>query len=194
MRSSEATGSADEYFDAVFQRAERVAEGLPLFDIGAINGRRIRHSPMRGDRLPRPDRADLARRLIADGKNEIHHGRVGFGEFVPALAAQSFGRQFERVQQLEGARMNSALRKAARAVAPEAAFPQWLSRDSAKMLRAELPVQRNRTLKGGRVMTPFLTRSRMQSAASSGFGSQHTPCGVSGVQQAASVIASIAHA
>src|SRR5450432_2574039 len=53
-----------------------------------MHRRRIRNAPMRRHRLPRPDRANFLRRVVADGKNKIHLGSVKLGEFIPALAPQ----------------------------------------------------------------------------------------------------------
>lgn len=73
------------------------------------------------DRMARPDRADLAGGVVADGDDEVQRRRAGRGELVPALAAQPLARQAELLEQRERDRMHLALGIAARAVPDEAA-------------------------------------------------------------------------
>ena len=58
---------------------------------GALDGGGILDAPVRRHRLARPDRAGLARGVVADREHEIHGGRAGFGELVPALRAKALG-------------------------------------------------------------------------------------------------------
>src|SRR5689334_318477 len=76
---------------------------------------------MGGDRIARPDRADLARGLIADGKDEIHDRRAGASELVPAFAAHFTDGQAKPIKQVQRQWMHCPLRKAAGAIALEAA-------------------------------------------------------------------------
>ena len=61
--------------------------------VAALDGGRILDAPVRGHRLPGPDRADLAGRAVADREDEVERRRTGLRELVPALAAQPFDRQ-----------------------------------------------------------------------------------------------------
>jgi len=53
----------------------------------------IRHSPMRGHGLSRPDRAGFSCGVVAVGKDKVHFYSAGLGEFLPALATRSGGGQ-----------------------------------------------------------------------------------------------------
>ena len=55
------------------KKALRNARALRL----ALDRRRILDAPMGGHRLAGPDRAGLARRIVADGEDEIELGRAG---------------------------------------------------------------------------------------------------------------------
>src|SRR5918994_5669954 len=68
------------------------------------------HAPMRGHRLPRPDRARFGRRLIADRKHKVHKWRLGSGELVPVLTAQLVRRKAIFFQKLQGKRVHAASR------------------------------------------------------------------------------------
>src|SRR5205823_6575714 len=57
--------------------------------------------------------------LVAHRKDEIQDRGVRTGEFVPALAAQTLGRQAQPFQQLKRKRMHRTLREAAGAVSFE---------------------------------------------------------------------------
>src|SRR3984893_17160525 len=105
--------------DAVFERDIRLAESFPLLSVRVLHGSRVRHAPMGGDRIARPDRTDFAGGLVADRKDKIHDRRAGPGELVPAFAAQAAGRQMKLFEQVESYGMNRAFRKAAGAIAFE---------------------------------------------------------------------------
>ena len=98
-----------------------IAKSLPALIFRALDDGGVGDAPMRGDRIARPDRADFAGGLVADGKDEIHHRRTGTDELVPALAAQTAGRQSEPLKKIERQRVHRAFREAAGAVALEPA-------------------------------------------------------------------------
>ena len=75
---------------------------------------------MRGHRLTRPHRADLAGRVVADREDEVEPGCARLGELVPVLAAQTIGRHPVPRQQLERERIHPARRMGARAEGAEA--------------------------------------------------------------------------
>src|ERR1700730_15836202 len=105
--------------DAIFERDIRLAESFPLLSVRVLHGSRVRHAPMGGDRIARPDRADFTGGLVADRKDKIHDRRAGPGELVPAFAAQAACRQMKLFEQVESYGMNRAFRKAAGAIAFE---------------------------------------------------------------------------
>ena len=55
----------------VLELGERPEERAALLLVGAFDGRGILDAPVRRHRLARPDRADLARRLVADREDEV---------------------------------------------------------------------------------------------------------------------------
>jgi hypothetical protein len=65
-----------------------------LFDLlwRTLHRRGIRHSPMSGHRLARPDWTNFLGRVIADGEYKIEFRRAGPGEFIPVLAARAVRR------------------------------------------------------------------------------------------------------
>src|SRR6202158_6330552 len=79
------------------------AIGLPDFSFDFIGGRRVRigDSPMRRHRGARPYWTYFASRLIADGEDEVHRGRAGLREFIPAFAAESGGGHPVVLEQLQ---------------------------------------------------------------------------------------------
>jgi hypothetical protein len=113
----------DKNLDPHFQGRKDVSESLPLFDLGSIDSSRIRQTPVGGDRLTRPNRADFARCVIADGEYKIHDGYTGPNKSIPALAAQSCGRQVERPQEPDSTRIDRTSGKTAYAETPEAISP-----------------------------------------------------------------------
>jgi hypothetical protein len=56
---------------------------------------------MRSDRMPGPHRADFAGRVVADSDDEVEFRCYRLRELVPALAAQTVGRQVQAFQQLQ---------------------------------------------------------------------------------------------
>ncbi len=69
---------------------------------------------MRGYRLPRPYRADLRSREIANRKYKVHLRRAGFRKFIPTLAPQTLDRQTRRLKLLQSVRIHSPGGMAAR--------------------------------------------------------------------------------
>src|SRR6516162_323439 len=137
---------AGKQLDARFERLIGIAEGADFLRFRPLHCSRVRHAPMGGHRVPRPHRADLTGGLVADSEHEIHHRRAGFGEFVPAFTAQPARLEMRLFDEIERQRVNRPFWESAGAVPPKSSFPQCSSSASAMMLRAELPVQRNRSL------------------------------------------------
>src|SRR3546814_6163200 len=81
----------------------------------AFNRGGVLDSPMRAHRPARPDRACLARRIIADGEDEVEAGRAGLREFVPAFRAQVLRFKAKLFEQGKRLRVDIALRGAASA-------------------------------------------------------------------------------
>src|SRR5262249_31584468 len=105
------------------ERVERVLERLSALAFAAARGGWVGNAPVCRHGMPRPHRAGLARRLIADRDDEIHLRRIRLGELVPAPAAQTLSPQAESGQEIKRQRMNGPFGKAAGAEAPEAALP-----------------------------------------------------------------------
>jgi hypothetical protein len=91
----------DEDRQAVLELVVGFEKSLALLRVVALHRGGIGDPPVRGHRLPRPDRADLAWRR-RNGKDEIQRGRAGLGELFPVLAAQAGGGQAVLLQQLDG--------------------------------------------------------------------------------------------
>jgi hypothetical protein len=102
---------------------------------------------MRRHRLSRPDWTGFARGGVADREDEIQFRRAGAGELVPALRPEAVGRVAIGVENPEREGVDPPLRMAACGERVEVA-PSLRKMLSAKIERALLPVQRNRTLKG----------------------------------------------
>src|SRR5436190_9374925 len=68
----------EEKVDASAELNERLLERTTLVLVAALNRRR--YAPMRADRAPRPDRAHLRSRRIANGEDEIDLGSGGPNE------------------------------------------------------------------------------------------------------------------
>ena len=114
-------GQREEKVDASAELNQRLLERTTLVLVAALNRRRVRYAPMRADRAPRPDRAHLRSRRIANGEDEIDLGSGGPNELVPALGARIAQRQSTSFEQLQRERIHFAGRMAARAVGAEAA-------------------------------------------------------------------------
>jgi hypothetical protein len=118
-----AMAKGEEELDAAFEHAEGVAKGDHALGFRAVGGRRIGHAPMRGDRMPRPDRADLAGGVVADGEDIIHVRRVRRGELRPAFRSQPVDRQLHLLQQRDRERIDRAFRVGTGAPRLEATLP-----------------------------------------------------------------------
>src|SRR5438445_6652189 len=55
----------------------------------SANRGRVGNSPVRRQRLPRPEWADFLCGVVADGNDEIERGSLGLGKLVPTLASQT---------------------------------------------------------------------------------------------------------
>src|SRR6185437_7381397 len=75
--------------------------------------------PMRVDRLAGPHGAGFARRVVADGEDEIHGWRARDREHIPALGMHVGRRVAEPRQKVDGVGMHRALGMAAGAEALE---------------------------------------------------------------------------
>src|SRR5258708_35896437 len=102
-----------EQLDPGFEFPKGLAKGQCLFGSSPLCGGRVSNSPMSGDRLTRPYRADFACRVVADCENEIQPRRARRGKLVPTFAAQVLGGQAHPVQKLQRQRMDRSFWKAA---------------------------------------------------------------------------------
>src|ERR1017187_3431251 len=64
-------GQARENIDPTFKSGIRMQKRTLLFCIGAFDGCRVFHTPVRRHRLTGPVRTDLAGRVVTDRKNEV---------------------------------------------------------------------------------------------------------------------------
>ena len=130
----------------------------------------VSDSPVCSNRLARPYGALLGPRLVADSEDVIESRTIGRGELVPTLRAQMLGLVGEFVEQLEDQRVDRTLGMAPRAVAFELPFAAGLMAHSAKTLRAELPVHKNKTLYSRLATKPCaFSILRLDTAASRAF-------------------------
>ena len=137
---------AHEDIDAVRQHPQRIRECEPHFRLGAGGCGWIGHTPMRRHWLPRPERTDLLRGVVADREDEIEFRCVRSRKLFPALGSQAGHVVVQPSQQIEGVGMNPAFRVASCRERSESACPDRLRIASAMIERAEFPVQRNKTL------------------------------------------------
>jgi hypothetical protein len=105
--------------DPAFEDAEGVAKRLAADGLRSLHGGGIEHAPMAGDGLARPNRTDLAGRLIANGDHKMHHGCARLCELIPTLAAHPFSGKTQRAPQTECEGMDLAFWETAGAKAPE---------------------------------------------------------------------------
>src|SRR5258706_4581576 len=103
--------------------------------------------PMCCHRLSRPHWTRFRRHLIADREDEIHERSIGLSELVPVLAAQPSCRKAIFFQKLNSEWIHAAGRMTARVKGFELTLPTESRIASAIILRAELPVHKNITLK-----------------------------------------------
>src|SRR5687768_9395 len=114
----------DQQRDPVAQIAQRLLERLSLavaFDRGGVFD-----APVRGDRMPRPDRAAFAGGVVADGDDEVDRRGIPSCKLVPALRAQTLHREAVAAQHIERHRMRRAFGLAARRESAKAAFAQMV--------------------------------------------------------------------
>ncbi len=124
-----------------------IAECADLRRLGARDRRGIFDTPVCGHRLSRPGWAGLFSGAAADGEDEIQRRGSGPGKLLPALAPKAFNRLAEISQYLERPRMHLTLGVTPGTERPGSAlYRSGSERPRAMMLRAEFPVQRNRTL------------------------------------------------
>src|SRR3954451_23910132 len=133
--------------DALMQHAVGVLEGKRDLGVAAGRFRRIWNAPMRGHRLARPYRAGFTGCVVANRKDEIQLRRGGLREHAPGLRPVAGRVVTERLEQLQRVRVHLSLRLRSGAVGSEFSRADLLfSIASARIERAELRVQRKRTL------------------------------------------------
>jgi hypothetical protein len=98
MRSSERIGRLVKKLNAVLKLFESFAKCEPLFGLGALHRCRIFDAPVRRHRLPGPNRAHFARRVITHREDKIEGRRARRRELIPTLAAQALGGHFHVLQ------------------------------------------------------------------------------------------------
>jgi hypothetical protein len=124
--------------DSAIKNHERVSERL--FDLlgRARHRRRIRHAPMRRQRLAGPDRANFFGRVIAHRENKIELGRARPREFVPVFAPRASRGQTRNFKLPQRLRTNSPCCMAPRAlrgeIRPAFAIHNRLGHDRARRI------------------------------------------------------------
>lgn len=93
-----------------------------------------------------PERAGLARRIVANSEHEIELRRSFSRKFVPALRPETGNRIAELTEQFKRGWMDLPLGKLPADKAWKLPAPSLLRIASARIERAELPVQRKRAL------------------------------------------------
>jgi hypothetical protein len=86
-------GQGEEETDSAVEHNEGVAKCPFNLFRRSRHQRRVRHTPMRGRRLTRPDGAHFLHGVVADRKNEVQLRRPGSGKFAPILAPQTLCRK-----------------------------------------------------------------------------------------------------
>jgi hypothetical protein len=89
--------------DASVEHSESLTKSM--FDLfwRSLDSDGVGNTPMRRHGLPRPQRTDLIRCVIADCEDEILRGRIRLGELIPGLASGVFSAQ-TRVLDLTGSK------------------------------------------------------------------------------------------
>jgi hypothetical protein len=131
--------SSVEHQESVTERS------LDLFRC-AIDRCRVWNAPVRGRRLPRPNRTDFLGGIITNRENEIHTWCCGSREFFPWFAAQFRSGEFSEFQLSECAGMYAPFGRLPALYAVKFAAPLRFMMASAMMERAEFPVHKNKTL------------------------------------------------
>ena len=90
MRSSVSSGRLRNSCTRLRICRKRLRERGALFLVAAFNSRRIGKAPVRGDRLTRPQRANLTRRVVADCNDEVHLRRTGLRQTHPSFCCADF--------------------------------------------------------------------------------------------------------
>ncbi|VVD30867.1 protein of unknown function (plasmid) [Paraburkholderia dioscoreae] len=121
-----------EELDALPHLNIGLQECLALVVVRAFGRRRVGHAPVCFRRVTGPNRAYLAGCVVANRKNEVDLRCAVFSEFVPALAAQPFGRNPLRTQQVKCIRVRSRPGMAAGAVADEPVTRELIKRRFSK--------------------------------------------------------------
>ena len=119
--SSEAIGRLTRIEMRAAEHLVGFGEGMVTLGLAAGRRRGVGHAPVRRHRLARPERADLRRRVVADGEDEVHVRRARRSELVPAFRAGEGGVVVEPLQEIDGERVRLRLRMGAGRVAPELA-------------------------------------------------------------------------
>lgn len=97
---------AGEQNDAAFQNGKRFGESNTLFIF--FRCRWIKHAPMGGNGLSRPNRTNFFGGVIANSNHKIENWSVRFGKLIPAFAACiSQGNTFQS-QTFKSGRVNLA--------------------------------------------------------------------------------------
>src|SRR5580692_463207 len=129
---------AGEDLDPLLKSLKSSSKSEPLKSLRALGSCRIRHAPVRCNRLSRPIRARLASGVVTDGEHKIKGRRPGRRKGIPTLTMQACGRQPHVPQELERYGMHCAFRVAARAETPKAAptpmIDQALSQNAPRRL------------------------------------------------------------
>ena len=93
----------EEQPDPAIKHSEGITKRVGDFIWSALDCCRVGHTPVRRHRLPRPQRTDLIRCVIADGEDEIQRGGTRLRELIPGLAAEVLSAQ-TRVLDLTGSK------------------------------------------------------------------------------------------
>ena len=116
-----------ENADTLEEHPVSILEGERDFAGCALGLGRIGHAPMRGHRLAWPNGTCFARRVVADGENEIERRCAGLGELAPRLRAKAGRVIAEALQELDSV--------------PDALGPWAGSRHCRRGISRALPVQ-----------------------------------------------------
>jgi hypothetical protein len=90
-------GQTQEQTDSSIEEQECVTESSFHLLLHAAHCSGIGHTPVRGQRLARPYRADFVGRVITDRKNKIEPRGIWPREFIPGFSTEAGGRQMRRL-------------------------------------------------------------------------------------------------
>jgi hypothetical protein len=79
--------------DVSVEHGERLTKSMLDLFWPSLDGGGVGDSPMRRHGLPRPQRTDLVRCVIADCEDEIKRGGIRLREFIPGLAREVLSAQ-----------------------------------------------------------------------------------------------------